>query len=336
MSNIAYDTKICQDFLNISNKFQIEIVNYFIRSTDRYEHVYPSVKTIAREVGCHERTVHNHLPILEKIGILKHTYEHRHSSTYQLNVLLFTYINLFKEKFKALKRVIHLSIRYPKVSAILRCIKRAFRIDSLTQFLGSICRPLRKTLTSLKKSTVSLLTREREVVLSGEERKTFGLKIKVRRRRDMEQVQITPMLQKVTKRLSLSKAGQLKLILFPDQALEYALQKLTPTTSFNSFFIKAMDYCKDNNLEPDWAYHYEMMKKYNIPKDAKLVRTKTPTPTTFTAKETLKDSTRFHFEKSKRQRQERTKGDKEYEARVSYFQQFKPKFLEEEECNTSS
>lgn len=336
MSNIALNTLKCQEFLKVSNKFQIEMINYFIRSTDRYENVYPSVKTIAEEVGCSERSFYNHFPVLEKMGIVKHVYDHRRSSTYQLNALLFTHINVFKDKFKALKKIIHKSIKFPKVSAIQRCLKRCFKFDVLTQFLGSICRPYKKTLTSLKETSLSLFTRAREIVLPVQERQEFKLKIKFRRERKMERVEISRTLKKVTEKLSLTKWGQIKLIQFPDGALEHALQSYTKITTFNTFFMKALDWCKEQAIEPDWAYHYNLSERYNMPKDAKFMCKRSPEPTTFQVKEIPKQSAQYHFEKSRRERQERMKGDKEYQGRVNFYQQFKPKFLEEEECDTNS
>ena len=335
MSNITYDTNKCQEFLKVPKRLQIELVNYLIRSSNLYELVMPSRETIAQAVGCSLSTVGNHLRDLKRIGLIEINKEgrHRRSSIYKVNVLLFKYVNVFKDKFRALKKIIHLTIKYPKFSAIQRCIKRAFSSDVLTKFLGKIYPPLRRTLKSLKKKSIYILTRERETVLSRAERRDLGLKIKFRRGRSSmdSKMTISLALKDVTKRLKLTKWGQIKLICFPEEAIRHALQYYTSKTSFNTFFFKASDYCKDNNIEPDWVFYYEMAKKYDMPKEPKFVSNDIPKTPVFEVKKKEYHSKDNAFRRSQIQGdlKERYKGDKGYENRVLYFQQFKPQFLEE-------
>lgn len=293
MSNIAFNYQQCQYLLKINNKFQIEIIDYLIRSSYRHKNLFPSQRCIAQVLRkkfgkCCLKTVWNHIKKLSQLGIVHKKKRYNTTSVYTLSGVFEQYAPLLREKFTSLKW----ASNWKKVKQLVTQRKEVLAAR-FNKFYVS------RYYYVIKKNLVSLFTRERyEEYPDIRSHKNF--KIKFRRRRDMEQVQITPTLQKVTQRLSLSKAGQLKLIQFPDQALEYALQKYTPTTSFNSFFMKAMDYCKDNNLEPDWAYHYEMMEKYKIPKDAQFIRkpssqsptftTQRTTPTKFVSKQSFQET----------------------------------------------
>lgn len=279
MSNIAFNYQQCQYLLQINNKFQIEIIDYLIRSSYRHKKLFPSqrciLQVLRKKFGkCCLKTVWNHIKKLSQLGIVNKKKRYNTTSVYTLSGVFEQYAPLLRDKFTSLKW----AANWKKVKQTVTQRKEALATH-FNKFYVS------RYYYVIKKNILSLFTRERyEEHPDIRSHKNF--KIKFRRRRDMEQVQITPTLQKVTQRLSLSKAGQLKLIQFSDQALEYALQKHTSTTSFNSFFIKAMDYCKDNNLEPDWTYHYQMMEKYKIPKDAKFIRTTSSSPVVFTTQAT--------------------------------------------------
>ena len=305
MSNISLNTVKSQQLLNISKKFQIEIIDLLIRWANRFEKVFVSQTAMAKIVGCRRETVNRHLSFLERQGFIQKDRREWDTSIYRLSSIFVECAHVLRRKFRSLKFVWNLS----DLASIFTAQKPAPRAP--IQKMSHLDR-----IYIYKYPVDSICTIER---------------VRFRRERTMERVEISRTLKKVTEKLNLTKWGQIKLIQFPDGALEYALQAYNKTTTFNGFFMKALDWCKENNTEPDWTYHYELSEKYKMPKDAKFICKKTPAPTTFAVKELSKASTQFHFEKSRKERKERMKGDKGYEARVSYFQQFKPKFLEEEE-----
>ena len=332
MSNIPRMHPACQLFLGIKNSTLIEIVNYLISSSNRYKIVFPSRELIAKEAGCSLRSVGNHLRTLTKIGIIKKTYRHRTSSVYKLSVILFQYINVFKDKFKSLKNIIHLSLKYPKISAIKRVMKRAFSQRLFTRIFKKICPPLRQRTSSLRTLVYSYSRRERD---SGENLLQFqgtGVKIKFRSRRRMDSIKMSHELRQVTKKLNLTKWGQIKLICFPDEALAYALYEIqkpsNKNNSFSWFFVMANRYCIDQDIDPDWPLYYKLSEKHKMPENPNFVGNN-PKPDYISVKGLESKSTHIYFIKARTDRLARTKDDKGYKQRVSYFQQFKPEFLKE-------
>lgn len=89
---------------------------------------------------------------------------------------------------------------------------------------------------------------------------------------------ISPKIKEVSKLLSLSKWGQISLSAFPDEAIEHARIIFTASRSYkrNPFmwFCKlCVDYCKSNDINPDWAWRNTLAKAYSMPDNASMVIT---------------------------------------------------------------
>jgi len=86
-------------------------------------------------------------------------------------------------------------------------------------------------------------------------------------------MQITSsLLSRLTKELNLTPAGQIKMQMFPEAALEYALIRLdsTPhTTNPWGLFNKiAIDYCQNRNIDLHWPEFYRNLEKEGLSKDS--------------------------------------------------------------------
>lgn len=78
---------------------------------------------------------------------------------------------------------------------------------------------------------------------------------------------ISPLIRSLNE-LNLSRSGQIKLSAFPDNVIDYAKDKLGYAKNvkdpFNWFLSVCTDYCKSNDIKPDWPWVYELSKKYNV------------------------------------------------------------------------
>lgn len=92
---------------------------------------------------------------------------------------------------------------------------------------------------------------------------------------------IPPSIQKL-KSLNLTKAGQIRLTCFPDEAIEYAAEKLKYAKNardpYALFFSVCKEYCQNNQLFPNWERVKSLMQKYTITEDAPRVRSAAQPP----------------------------------------------------------
>lgn len=73
--------------------------------------------------------------------------------------------------------------------------------------------------------------------------------------------------------LNLSKWGQIKLMAYPDQSIQYAysqLQHANPRDPFAWFVSLCLKYCKENQLAPDWTGMLSLSRQYSMPDNAKM------------------------------------------------------------------
>ncbi len=71
--------------------------------------------------------------------------------------------------------------------------------------------------------------------------------------------------------LNLSKWGQLKLMAFPDEAIEYAYKALNsanPRDPFKWFVSLCLTYCKQNSIAPDWNIMLNLCREHGMPDNA--------------------------------------------------------------------
>lgn len=86
---------------------------------------------------------------------------------------------------------------------------------------------------------------------------------------------ITPLIEQCTEVLKLNKREQMKLVAFPEEALDYAYQqakkivdgtiKSPPIKDRMGWFIfLATDFCKKNNLDIDWKWYFDICQVLGI------------------------------------------------------------------------
>lgn len=323
MSNITRNPIQSQYLSGINTEFQIEIMDFFIRSQSRHDILFPSQTCVANVIGCSRKTVNRAMKYFDELGVITKKKRFNKTSIYTINKSIYKYAHILKHKFKSLNWVLGLSFMLSCLPTQKDVQQRQNRLNvpsSISSYVGN------------KKNLVSYTVEERGVTFAAPQTR---VKVKFKRRRIMNKVEISPILATITKRLKLTKWGQIKLICFSDDALKHAYNEYQHTNnlsnSFNWFFMTANRYCIEHNVEPDWKTYYELIEYYKMPKDPVYI-SKTPSPSPFRVKVQYHPELKEIFEKNKEERDERIKNNKELQNRVSYFQQFKPEFLKEEEA----
>ena len=72
------------------------------------------------------------------------------------------------------------------------------------------------------------------------------------------------------KKYNLSQTGVIKLMVFPDQAIKYVIDRMKdlgsiPKDPIAYIISQLKDYCKSNNLRPNWTIFYKLMEMNNLP-----------------------------------------------------------------------
>jgi len=85
-------------------------------------------------------------------------------------------------------------------------------------------------------------------------------------------------LRDITEKLKLTKLGQLKLLVFPDEVLSTVWKSCRIGTNIKSPFdwmiVGCEQYCKANKIEFSWSVFFTLMERYSIKDNRVYVRTK--------------------------------------------------------------
>lgn len=97
----------------------------------------------------------------------------------------------------------------------------------------------------------------------------------------MEHEWLSPELKGITDLLNLNKWGQIKLSAFPKQALQHAAvvyrsSKAVKKDQFHWFREVCNEWCRNNNVSPDYGLLYRLEAKYNMPENPAYVLEKKP------------------------------------------------------------
>lgn len=230
---------------------QIEILNILIRYCHKFKTVFISQTLIAQLLGCNRSTVNRYLKRLAQLQLIKKNSRYRETSVYQLCDVFILYAHKLRHLFSALKYVWNIQDLLSWLPSKKDVLKHNFLKMShlvLDKYI--------------KYSPVHKLTRDRGVMMTN----------------SVEKLEISPALRKVTEILHLTKWGQINLTCFPEEALEFALKNYSNSTSFNTFFLNALNFCRDHNIEPDFNLLAHLKRKYHMPEHANFVYEKPSLP----------------------------------------------------------
>lgn len=244
-----------KEFLLKQHESVRKVLNILVLCSNRYSITYPTHQKIALWAGVSIATCKRALDILREYGVIGSAYRHMKSCLYKMASLLGdTYIR------SQLVSVCWAFKYMPLLLLTLDTVSNPMSYDiNIREYFYKYPSVLESQLRgSVRK-------------LRGKKRGEFVVK-----------QQMSPVSEairgNVTKLLNLTRAGQLRLSAFPDEAINHAYNLAkhfkNPRDPYAFFVAKCGDYCEQRNLEPDWEYAKTLEAHYKIAPGAPLVMEK--------------------------------------------------------------
>lgn len=265
---------------------KIAVLNAILHYSNCYNQLFPSQERIAQRAKCTRQYVNMVLKEFEIQGILIKVYRKMESCIYKLNPLF--YLKRLREKLKEFFPAFRwvprkLLIPFLLYNSIWTGAQILFKIVDLTLslkrreiYIYPFCLSVRQGSVRARGADGQKKTKKWKENLQPVR------KMKPKRRTSMEQFTqiaypdspIPPYIREVSE-ISLSKWGQMKLTCFPADAVQYARGKIAlfkkARNPFAYFFTCALEYCKANDIRPDWTWMENLCKKYCLTEDKPLL-----------------------------------------------------------------
>lgn len=284
-----YNTKIqfLQEILKNLSHFQREIFNILVNGLAKYKVNFLSQSTLARWVGCSRKTANRAIKRFQELNLL-HTFKDAGYPTLVYrpheNILSLVsdkislkiipalrnlkswgisqwFVNVYmKEKEPLLKQ--HLDSNVP-----LSIRKKNYYNNY--SYSNNCKKPSMTTIGGLVSAVVdrfknkSMKTVEKESYLYQPYKKEEAPAMN-----NHSSVTISPILKTVTERLGLSKAGQIRLVIYDDKALSSAYDSIKSKSFLKDPFLWFEEYCRGFSYQHKLPVKVEllplMMKRYNL------------------------------------------------------------------------
>lgn len=306
LNNLGFSSKDLQtdhirsyeSYTSRCTPFEQDIAAIFLRYRNA-SGIYLSNQYLATLVGCSRRTVTRTTNKFHKDGfITKHQPNKYSSNHYTLHEKIKTGSTVFMHRFNSLSEeqqdiyITHGIIvdhKNKKICSDVTPNKNSLLLDSLS----SNRYPFARTCVRVKGYKKQSEKYKKGVSLVNEFQKKWIINHKTDPRvKDMlnnpriKTTLITPTIEKITELLVLTEDEQLKLVVFDDKSLDYALASITPIVLGKKPLSKNVEdrmgwlmsmligYSKDHNISPDWKWYYDVCEI--IGKDPKQVQPKKP------------------------------------------------------------
>lgn len=214
---------------------QKRLINYFIAMSLNNKMVYPRQDTIASYLGITRSHCARLIKWMRDHNLIVSEYRHKLSCHYKLSSFFFN----------------------KSISSRLRHILSTFKILTFSIFsLTSFSTDATQYKKKLIKNLINPIVQQRTSESSMQFKQTYhGDKPVSEAIRNLKVINLT-------------RAGQIKLSVFPDEAItdaanayKYAKNVKEP---FNWFYKLCFDYCKRNDIQPDWDFMHQLVDKYKI------------------------------------------------------------------------
>lgn len=237
-------------FKNLTNTKR-SLIEQFIRLSYKYKHVYLRQDTLGSLLQISREHCNKLIRWMKDCGLLVVEYRHKLSCHYTLSSFFF-----------------NASIQ-SRLKHIFRSL-RALSLGLLTTFSSEFTQRVKKLIKNLINPIVKHPTDESSMQFNQTYHGDKPVSVAIRE----------------LKVLNLTRAGQIKLSVFPDEAIleaanamKYAKNVKEP---YNWFYKLCFEYCRRNDIDPDWAFMHQLIEKYKISLTAPMMSSKAPstgTPT---------------------------------------------------------
>ena len=235
--------KIIEDpeyFFRNRTETERKIIEQFIRLSYKYKNIYLRQDTLASYLKISRQHCNRLIKWMKDCGLLVVEYRHMLSCHYKLSSFFFN--SSIQSRLKHIFRPL-----------------RALSLGLLTVFSSDVTQCFKKLIKNLINPIVQ---RSAESEMKQFNQTYHGDKPVSVAIRELKVINLT-------------RAGQIKLSPFPDEAIleaanafKFAKKVRDP---FSWFYKLCFDYCKRNDIDPDWAFMHQLIEKYKIPLTAPMI-----------------------------------------------------------------
>lgn len=229
-------------FRNIT-KTQRVLIEELIRLSYKYKHVYLRQDTLAAMLKISREHCNRLLKWMRQCGLLVSEYRYKLSCHYTLSSFFFNHS--MQSRLRHLFRPL-----------------RALSLGLLASFSSDVTQRVKKLIKNLINPIVQRQTSESSMQFTQTYHGDKPVSEAIRN----------------LKVINLTRAGQIKLSVFPDEAIVDAANAYTYAKNvrdpFNWFYKLCFDYCKRNDIDPDWDFMHQLIEKYKISLTAPMVQEK--------------------------------------------------------------
>lgn len=249
-----------------------EVLNKLLHYTLKHSKVFPSHKRLAGHVGCSVSGVKKALNKLKKLQLIDWLTqkEQGHWSTCLYRVAPF----LLKSKtirkvshiFKALQLALLLLgiANIPKTALARRVATQKYQGDIRNSYIKR--GPYRNELLIERRVAKHQGVFKKKFL----EKKDSLLYSKESIKMSREST-IHPIVEEVATLFNWNTPQKIKLCIFSEETLKYAYEQLKECGKLRDpfcwYFMVCLNYCKENNLTPDWSFSSLLFEKHNISTD---------------------------------------------------------------------
>lgn len=233
-----------ENFFNDLDNTKKKVLGYLISLSMKCPFVSPSQTTIARKVGISRQHCNRIIGYFRSVGILTSEFRYKLSCHYYVSSFIFKSDVMQKighifKVFRALSLSLLVSVSNI-TSDVTQYIKKYNRNLLSFTFTSSYCKSAKTKMSSMEQKFV------RKAIPNNPVGDTI----------------------RGIKQMKLTRAGQIKLTAFPDEAIRDAVAVLSTAKNVRDpyalVYKMCFEYCKRHQLDPDWHYMFAVMKTYNI------------------------------------------------------------------------
>jgi len=267
MNNYIVRKSLWQAFFQDKSQFAVLVVNFLLKLNSKYDKIFPSQANIAMWIGCSRKTVNLILKELNEQGWIKKIQR----KTRQ------TCIYIISPKFNALADFPEARKKLPGlVNYWYKLTLGYFMHGPGKQVLEPNVTPCLEENSFITSTSVS--ESKESYSLGGILNNMFekpNKKEEVRMEK-VSSLKIPAVLREINDKIGLTLWGQIRLIIYAEEALRATLDKFKPCILPEDSFLWFETYCHGvsikNNLPINLELYDTMKKRYNMPDNAKWVR----------------------------------------------------------------
>ncbi len=264
MNNFIVNKSHWQAFISEKTELELLVISFMLKLNSKYHEIFPSQANIAMWVGCSRKTINKILAKFDQEKLIEKIYRHRKSCIYKLSTK-FNLISEFPEARKKLPALVNYGFKL---------ILDFFNGPGLKLLVPKVT-PYKEENNSNYSSSVS--ESKESYSLGGQIDKILNKTIKKEEKRmeSKSSLKISSTMKEIRHALNLTLWGQIRLIIYAEQALQETLQKYKEGISAKDHFLWFETYCHGisikNNMPIQLELYETMKKRYKMPDNANWV-----------------------------------------------------------------